>query len=492
MDYTKKIMYHSNYWYNDGLKRAQIRDTSGAIVSLRRSLQYNRENVAARNLLGLVYYGRGEVAEALVEWIISRNFRQRDNIANEYLRNIQNSNRELGAVNQAIKRYNQCLAYCAQGAEDMAVIQLKRAVSMHPTFLKAYQLLALLYLHAGQYAQARQMLKEARKLDTTNEMTLRYTQELKRLHGRKARQAGRTEEPGKNEVVEYKRGNDTLIQPRPSTVRRSGGGFLNMLLGMLMGAAVVWFLIAPAVQESKAAQMNKEILEYSERIGSMEAQISAQTRMLDSYRATSADTEAAAQNAASTLDSYENLMNVSDQYDSRGYSEDVMADALLNVNRDSLGERGQALYDELVGNIFPYACRILYNAAMESYNVANYDLSADNLDKVVRMDEGYEGGNALLHLGLSCRRRGDGEAAARHLNRVVELFPDTEYANTAREELEAIATEASASPGSEGENSEQEGENPEQSGENQGEGESEQNEEASGEGGEDPEQNGEN
>ena len=69
MDYTKKITYHSNYWYNDGLKRAQIRDTSGAIVSLRRSLQYNRENIAARNLLGLVYYGRGEVAEALAAGI---------------------------------------------------------------------------------------------------------------------------------------------------------------------------------------------------------------------------------------------------------------------------------------------------------------------------------------------------------------------------------------------------------------------------------------
>ena len=83
MDYTKKIMYQSNYWYNDGLKRAQIRDISGAIISLRRSLQYNRNNIAARNLLGLLYYGRGEVAEALVEWIISKNLQPRDNIANE-------------------------------------------------------------------------------------------------------------------------------------------------------------------------------------------------------------------------------------------------------------------------------------------------------------------------------------------------------------------------------------------------------------------------
>ena len=66
MDYATKLVYQSNYWYNDGLKKANIRDLSGAIVSLRRSLQYNRANIAARNLLGLVYYGRGDVAEALV------------------------------------------------------------------------------------------------------------------------------------------------------------------------------------------------------------------------------------------------------------------------------------------------------------------------------------------------------------------------------------------------------------------------------------------
>ena len=70
MDYTKKIMYQSNSWYNDGLRKAQVRDMSGAIVSLQQSLQYNRENIAARNLLGLVYYGIGEVSEALVEWIM--------------------------------------------------------------------------------------------------------------------------------------------------------------------------------------------------------------------------------------------------------------------------------------------------------------------------------------------------------------------------------------------------------------------------------------
>ena len=100
MDYTKKIMYQSNSWYNDGLRKAQVRDMSGAIVSLQQSLQYNRENIAARNLLGLVYYGIGEVSEALVEWIISKNLCQRDNIADYYIKKVQNSANELESLNQ--------------------------------------------------------------------------------------------------------------------------------------------------------------------------------------------------------------------------------------------------------------------------------------------------------------------------------------------------------------------------------------------------------
>ena len=172
MEYTKKIVYQSNYWYNDGLRKAKIRDMSGAIMSLRKSLQFNRENIAARNLLGLVYYGIGEVPEALVEWIISKNLKSRDNIADYYIKNVQSSAKELEQIDLAIKKYNQCLTYCRQNGEDLAAIQLKQVIAAHPTFLKAYQLLTLIYLHTGQYSQARQTIKTARKLDTTNEITL--------------------------------------------------------------------------------------------------------------------------------------------------------------------------------------------------------------------------------------------------------------------------------------------------------------------------------
>ena len=51
-------------YYNQGLEQAAARDLSGATTKLRQSLQLNKRNIQARNLLGLIYYETGEVIAA--------------------------------------------------------------------------------------------------------------------------------------------------------------------------------------------------------------------------------------------------------------------------------------------------------------------------------------------------------------------------------------------------------------------------------------------
>ena len=434
MNYTKKILRQSNYWYNDGLRKAQIRDMSGAILSLRKSLQYNRANIDARNLLGLVYYGRGEVAEGLVEWIISKNLKPKDNIANYFIDEVQKSANQLEVINQAVKKYNQCLNYCNQQGEDLAIIQLQKVILRHPTFLKAYQLLALLYLHTEQYAKARQVLRTAKKLDTTNEMTLRYIHELTKQQGKKSKPKS------KGDSVEYSLGNETIIQPAHSRMREitSKIAVTNVLAGVLIGAAVVWFLIIPAVEESKSNTTNKQIVEYSTRIHALEAQVSAQTKTLDDYRAAELDKEAAQKNAASTADSYESLMTASEQYSSGSYSEDTVADTLLNVNPNVLGQGGQTLYTEISESVFPIACQSRYNRGVEALNVANYQGAIEAFQKVIKMDEQYEDGGALFNLGTSYMRNGENDNAKTYFNRVIELFPNSENAAAAQSSLNSM------------------------------------------------------
>ena len=130
-------------YYNNGLTRAKVRDLSGAVVALKKSLELNKANINARNLLGLIYFEMGETVAALSEWVISRHFKPDNNDAEKYIDDIQENPTRLDGLNQAIKRYNNALVFAKQGSDDLATIQLKRVIQLNPHFIRAYHLLAL-------------------------------------------------------------------------------------------------------------------------------------------------------------------------------------------------------------------------------------------------------------------------------------------------------------------------------------------------------------
>ena len=170
----QKAVRLSNFYYNDGLEKAKVRNLSGAIVSLKKSLRFYKYNIDARNLLGLVYYEMGEAVDALSEWVISKSYKQEDNMAERYLNELKANRSQLENINQTIKKYNQALLYCKQESRDMALIQLKKVLSLNPRLVKAHQLLALLYMQDGKLEQAKKSLRNAGKIDTNNTITLRY------------------------------------------------------------------------------------------------------------------------------------------------------------------------------------------------------------------------------------------------------------------------------------------------------------------------------
>lgn len=434
MEYTQKLVYQSNYWYNDGLKKAKIRDMTGAVASLKKSLQFNSENIAARNLLGLVYYGRGEVGEALVEWILSKNLQPRDNIAGHYIQKIQKNPTDLDTVNQAIRKYNQSLAYCGQGGEDLAIIQLKQAVAAFPDFLRAYQLLALLYLHTEQYSRARHALKEARRLDTTNEITLRYMHELKT--GSKKRAAAASKKEDKSQTVTYTVGNETIIQPVSAVMKDNSGRMtvLNILIGLIVGVAVMWFLIMPAINRSTVQKTNKQVIEFSDKIAEEEAQISALKTELESYRASSEESETAKQTAESTRESYEIVMEMYSHYLNNDMSDAAMVEQLIEVNPDALGSLGKSRYEEMTETLYSRYGETLYYGALESYSVADYSTVIKSMTTLMTFDEGYGSGRGMYLLYRAYEESGDDENADKWKAKVDKEYPDVDKSDVGESE----------------------------------------------------------
>lgn len=438
MDYSTKLIYQSNFWYNDGLRKANIRDLSGAIVSLRRSLQYNRSNIAARNLLGLVYYGRGDVVEALVEWILSKNFQSHDNIANYYISKVQEVPGELEEINQAVKKFNLSLDYAAQNGEDMAIIQLKKAIAVHPTYVKAYQLLALLYLKTEQYTAARQVLRTAHKLDTTDDFTLRYMHELNQI--RKNRTVKfKGNEKKDQQTVTYNIGNETIIQPVSTNFKERTGlhTVLNMLIGLVVGVAVMWFLVMPAVNSSRQKELNKQTVEFSDQIATQDAQISALKKELEEYRSTSEESENAKATGESTQESYEIVMNIYKHYSDSDMSNAAMVEELIKVNPDSLGTIGLERYNEMTEKLYPKQCEKIYSEAKDNFDAENYKDAISKLTQVLQMDEGYGDGAAKLLLAQSYEKSGDKDQANALYQKLVEDYKDTDIATSAQAALDA-------------------------------------------------------
>ena len=85
MDYIKRNRQIANSFYNLGLEKARLRELTGAVECLKKSLRFDKYQMDARNLLGLVFYEMGETADALTQWVISINLKPEGNRAVRYL-----------------------------------------------------------------------------------------------------------------------------------------------------------------------------------------------------------------------------------------------------------------------------------------------------------------------------------------------------------------------------------------------------------------------
>lgn len=273
----KKVDYLSKLFYNQGLEKASIRDLSGAIACLKQSLIYDKKNIRARNLLGLVYFETGEVVSALSEWVISKNLQPTRNVASEYINKLQANPNKLAAINETIKKYNHALMLCREGHEDMAAIQLRKILTQNSKLIKGYHLLALIQMKNGEWNKARRILKKAARIDKTNTTTLRFLREVDEQTGVTTRlekkkkglfRSGTKENPDTDIL-----GSERVAQPTVYREHSKVSVFFILMAGIAAGAVAFWLLAVPAIRQGIYQEANQQIVQYSESLASQGAEL---------------------------------------------------------------------------------------------------------------------------------------------------------------------------------------------------------------------------
>lgn len=426
----KKIIMASNAYYNDALEKAGVRDLSGAIDSLKVSLRFNKLNIDARNLLGLIYFEMGEVVAALTEWVISKNYQPKENIASRYLEEIQNNQGRLDTINQTIKKYNQALLYCKQDSRDLAIIQLKKVLSLNPKLVRGHQLLALLYIQEQKYDLAKKSLRNAGKIDANNTTTLRYLKEA----NMGLRESNPNKKQKNEELVSYQSGNETIIQPRYLKDNSAFGTIINMVIGIAIGVAITCFLVVPGVKRDIQNDAKAEVLEANNTISSKNQTISALEAQIEDMTTRITDAKSNEEGYESRINSYEQLLQAYVAY----IEEDIekAGNALGNVNPEYLGDESKRIYDQINTDVNADYIRTLYTAGTDAYAAQEYEEAITNLEKVIEMNETYDDGNALYYLAQCYRKNDDLATAKTYYQKVVDLYPGTERAATAQNYLD--------------------------------------------------------
>ena len=444
----KRIMFMSNRFYNDGLEKASVRDLSGAINSLRQSLKFNKNNIDARNLLGLIYFEIGEVVEALGQWVISKNLRPKKNIADDYINMIQMNQARLDGLNQTLKKYNQSLLYCYQDSQDLAIIQLKKILTVSPKYLRAHQLLALLYINAEEWEKAQKELNKCIQIDTNNTTTLRYLKEVEHMlvpeEGSKNISKKKVTSEG---VMRYQSGNETIIQPVKMKETKGVSSLLNLGIGVVIGVAIASCLILPGRIQKAKSDINAELRTVSEQSDAKTAtidELEQQVQKLTDDNSKMKEELGTYIGTDGTLRASDALMMAADSYlkDNNDiesiakYMESLEVEETDEENTSYKTESFTTLYNDLMGLVGSQLASYYYNLGYESYRQDKYEEAIPNLERAYRYDE--TNSEALFYLGNSYRRNSEEDKAKEVYAQIIDNFPNTDRASKAETYLAEI------------------------------------------------------
>ncbi|SHO51917.1 tetratricopeptide repeat protein [Anaerocolumna xylanovorans] len=439
----KKVYMMSNRYYNEGLEKSKVRDLSGAVIILKKSLELNKRNTDARNLLGLIYYEMGESVAALSEWVISKHFQQETNDADRYMELVQANPTRLENLNQTTKRYNAALLSAKQGNEDLAIIQLKKVTNLNPHFVKALQLLALLYMKAGDMEKALKNLTKASKIDVSNTTTLRYLKELNEVTSTSA-EDGKAERKEERKVI----AEPIAFSHAPYKEDKPNiWPFVNLIIGIAVGILGAMFLILPTVKDNYQSEYSKKINdnsaavnEWQQKYDSVQKEKESQDTKIDGLNKQIEELKGS--QSDDTI--YEQLIKTAALYINelqKGSSSQIdylaVADELAKIQNDKLEQtEAVALYTNIKQAVGSNASAALYEKGHDQYSARKYDDALKNLLSAYELDATNV--DAVYFIGRSYHQLGDYDNAKKYYNIVIEKFPDSWRVNDAKQRMTDI------------------------------------------------------
>ena len=300
--------------------------------------------------------------------------------------------------------------------------------------------------------RAKRLLTNISKIDVTNTTTIAYLKELSdvQIKGEVSRKPSEEKQPEvrktlpRVEVDAYK-----TITPykeeKPSIMP-----FINVIIGVVIGIALMGFLVIPHIKSSISGQENSDFKKYSEEKAANDSD--SATLRSENEKLTKEIEELRLANQQLTGSDTEDGTNLQETYESliealQDYVDDKKVSAakkLDKVNEEALvSDKVKEIYQNIKVPVYEAASENCFLEGRDAYNgegdyVGNrdYEKAISLLEKALIYNP--ENTDAMYFLGRCYQQQSDTVKAKEYYNKILEEYPDSERVGEARSRLREL------------------------------------------------------
>ena len=333
--------------------------------------------------------------------------------------------------------YNKAIESLGSGSEDIAIIELKKAISMNPHFYEAMNLLGICYSYLDDKEKAAEIFDKVIKAESNSILAMNYMQRLgldESVAPQKSKQSKMyVEQPG--EPLKRIRTSNT-----PSSGKHVNKQTLLNVVKVGAGFAVGLLLSALLFSSLPEKESDLNVPDQSTTVTTdnvMKAEYEAKYAELDrKYDLLQKDKESALQQA----DYYKAALKL---YEIDALARDKKyenaADMLLLMKTVEFKDAEKDFFNGLYQSVMPQAAKTAYDQGYKLYNARKYQDSLKKLEKVQVYDPQFKRMDAVLYyMGRCCQFLQDSRSAIALFQKLTDSYPNTTYAKSAKVRLKEL------------------------------------------------------
>lgn len=345
-------------------------------------------------------------------------------------------------VKNSIALYNKAIESIGKGSEDIAVIELKKAVSINPNFHEAINLLGLCYAYTGEKEKASRMFERVIELERNGIQAYVYRKQMGGtipeplqaiISGEDIPIAEKVKKAPTRKALDVR---EVKAPPGKRNILKYGVGFLaGVLLMVIVNSSNVFprKVNMPstengitALEEEKAA-LQRELNSVNSKYSELEIKYNSIARQLEESNA-----------AADQLPVLRKLIEAGILEADERYEE--AADLLLELDENTLGDPEKTWFESLRETVLSRAAQIAYEEGKNlCQNVQNYEEGLEKLSKVLLYKEDFQQMEALLYYTGKCYQGvGKYDEAMECYNRILNEYPGGYYSGYVRLRIDEV------------------------------------------------------